>query len=169
MVGLEGARSYLFVPATDARRVDKALASEAHAVIVDLEDAVAEDRKDDARRLVAERLRARRAGGGVQLVRINGLDPAPGGAALRATEALALDGVVVPRAEPQPVQALPPSGPPVIALIETAAGLRRADETAPRPRGAALRPGVVDLASQLGATPGADGRELLHARSALVV
>src|SRR4051794_2996311 len=169
MASLDGARSYLFVPATDARRVDKALASDAHAVIVDLEDAVAEERKHDARRLVAGRLRAPRAGGGAQLVRINGLDTPHASADLQAIEGLALDGVVVPKAEPQPIQALPPSGPPVVALIETAAGLRRAHETATRPRVAALMLGVVDLAAQLGATPGPDGRELLHARSALVV
>jgi citrate lyase beta subunit len=169
MAGLDGARSFLFVPATDARRVDNALASDAHAVIVDLEDAVAQDAKDDARRLVAERLCAPRAGGGAQLVRINGLDTPHARADLQAIEGLALDGVVVPKAEPQPVQGLPPSGPPVVALIETAAGLRRAYETASRPRVTALMLGVVDLAAELGATPGPDGRELLHARSALVV
>src|SRR3954447_26291366 len=136
MVGLEGARSYLFVPATDARRVDKALSSEAHAVIVDLEDAVAEDRKDDARRLVAERLRAPRPGGAAQLARISGLDTARGRAARRAIGGLALDGVVVPRAEPQPVQALPPSGPPVIALIETAGRPPPAAGRGQRARGA---------------------------------
>ena len=169
MASLDGARSYLFVPATDARRVDKALASAAHAVIVDLEDAVAEDAKDEARRLVAERLREPRSGRGAQLVRINGLDTPHARADLQAIEGLALDGVVVPKAEPQPVHALPPSGPPVVALIETATGLRRAFETASRPRVTRLMLGVVDLAAQLGATPGPDGRELLHARSALVV
>src|SRR3954466_14309542 len=66
MASLAGARSYLFVPATDEHRVGKALGSAAHAVIVDLEDAVAEDRKDDARRLVAERLRAPRGGRGAR-------------------------------------------------------------------------------------------------------
>jgi citrate lyase subunit beta/citryl-CoA lyase len=137
-------------------------------VIVDLEDAVAEDRKDEARRLVAERLRAPRKNG-AQLVRINGLDTPHARADLEAIEGLALDGVVVPKAEPQPVQALPPSGPPVVALIETAAGLRRAYETASRPRVAKLMLGVVDLTAELGATPGPDGLELLHARSALVV
>src|SRR3954452_21394912 len=169
MASLDGARSYLFVPATDARRVDKALAGAAHAVIVDLEDAVAEERKDDARRLVAERLRAPRAGGGAQLVRLNGLDTPHARADLEAIEGLALDGVVVPKAEPQPVHALPPSGPPVVALVETAAGLRRAYETASRPRVSQLMLGVVDLPAERGATPGPDGRELLHARSALVV
>jgi citrate lyase beta subunit len=169
MAGLHPARSYLFVPATDARRVDKALASDAHAVIVDLEDAVAEDAKDDARRLVAVRLRTPRAGGGAQLVRINGLDTPHARADLEAIDGLALDGVVVPKAEPQRMQSLPPSGPPVVALVETAAGLRRAYETASRPRVSKLMLGVVDLAAELGATPGPDGRELLHARSALVV
>jgi citrate lyase beta subunit len=169
MPSLDGARSYLFVPATDERRVGKALGSDAHAVIVDLEDAVAESAKDDARRLVAERLRAPRPGGGAQLVRINGLDTPHARADLAAIAGLALDGVVVPKAEPQRLQALPPSGPPVVALIETAAGLRRAYETATRQRVAKLMLGVVDLAAELGATPGRDGRELLHARSALVV
>jgi citrate lyase subunit beta/citryl-CoA lyase len=168
MASLDGARSYLFVPATDARRVDKALASAAHAVIVDLEDAVAEDAKDDARRLVAERLRTPRPAG-AQLVRINGLDTPHARGDLEAIDGLALDGVVVPKAEPQPVQGLPPSGPPVVALIETAVGLRRAYDTASRPRVTRLMLGIVDLAAQLGATPGPDGLELLHARSALVV
>src|SRR3954471_14015383 len=168
MASLAGARSYLFVPATDEHRVDKALSSVAHAVILDLEDAVAEDRKEDARALVARRLRRPRPRG-AQLVRINALDTAHARADLQAIEGLALDGVVVPKAEPQPIQALPPSGPPVVALIETAAGLRRAHETATRPRVAARMLGVADLAAELGATPGPDGRELLHARSALVV
>jgi citrate lyase subunit beta/citryl-CoA lyase len=166
---LDGALSYLFVPASDPRRVDKALASDAHAVIVDLEDAVAETAKDDARRLVARRLRAPRPGGGAQLVRINALDTPYARADLEALDGLALDGVVVPKAEPQPMQGLAPSGPPVVALVETATGLRRAFETANRPRVAMLMLGVVDLALALGITAGPDGRELLHARSALVV
>ena len=72
MALLDGVRSYLFVPATEPARVDKALASDAHAVVVDLEDAVAPDAKEDARRVVAERLRAPRPRG-LQLVRVNGL------------------------------------------------------------------------------------------------
>ena len=60
---LDGIRSYLFVPATEPARIDKALASDAHAVIVDLEDAVAPEAKDDARRVVAARLRTPRPRG----------------------------------------------------------------------------------------------------------
>ncbi|RYG06615.1 MAG: CoA ester lyase, partial [Burkholderiales bacterium] len=46
-------RSYLFVPGDRPERFPKALASGAGAVILDLEDAVAPDAKDAARRDVA--------------------------------------------------------------------------------------------------------------------
>jgi citrate lyase subunit beta/citryl-CoA lyase len=169
MASLDAARSYLFVPATEARRVDKALDSDAHAVIVDLEDAVAEDAKADARRLVQARLRAPRDHG-VQLVRVNGLDTRHARDDAAALEDVAVDAIVVPKAEPAALSArLAPGGPPIVALVETARGLRRAYETASHPRVAALMLGVVDLAAELGATPGPDGRELLYSRSSLLV
>jgi citrate lyase beta subunit len=166
---LDGVRSYLFVPATEPARIDKALASDAHAVIVDLEDAVAPDAKDDARRIVAERLRTPRPRG-LQLVRVNGLETAHARPDFAALADTALDAIVVPKAEPQRLVSLAPSGPPVVALVETANGVRRAFESATRSaRVIALMLGVVDLAAELGLTPGPDGRELLHARSSLVV
>jgi citrate lyase beta subunit len=169
MAILDGVRSYLFVPATEPARVDKALASDAHAVVVDLEDAVAPDAKDDARAVLGQKLRRPRERG-IQLVRINGMSTPHARADFEAIEDLPIDAVVVPKAEPQPLQSLAPSGPPVVALIETAAGLRRAFEVATRiPRVTALMLGVVDLAAELGATPGPDGRELLYARSRLVI
>ena len=51
-------RSYLYVPGSDPRRIEKALASEADAVILDLEDAVAPNRKEEARKTVAGFLRS---------------------------------------------------------------------------------------------------------------
>jgi citrate lyase subunit beta/citryl-CoA lyase len=47
-------RSYLFVPANRADRIDKALASGAGAVIVDLEDAIVAEHKTDARATFAQ-------------------------------------------------------------------------------------------------------------------
>jgi citrate lyase subunit beta / citryl-CoA lyase len=47
-------RSLLFVPGDSERKISKALASEADAVILDLEDAVAPEAKPAARRLVGE-------------------------------------------------------------------------------------------------------------------
>lgn len=54
-------RSYLFVPGDRPERFDKAAAAGAHAIILDLEDAVAPDRKDAARDAVAAWLDARSA------------------------------------------------------------------------------------------------------------
>jgi citrate lyase subunit beta / citryl-CoA lyase len=51
-------RSPLFAPGDAARKIDKALASAADAVILDLEDSVAAPAKPAARDAVAERLRA---------------------------------------------------------------------------------------------------------------
>ena len=46
-------RSYLFVPADGGRKLDKAMASGADALIVDLEDSIAPERKGEARKLAA--------------------------------------------------------------------------------------------------------------------
>lgn len=69
-------RSLLFVPGDSERKIAKGLASAADAVILDLEDAVAPDRKSAARALCAETLaQARRdAIGKLLIVRINALD-----------------------------------------------------------------------------------------------
>lgn len=66
-------KSPLFAPGDSARKIDKALASAADAVILDLEDSVAAPSKPTAREAVASRLRAmardpRRAG---VIVRVN--------------------------------------------------------------------------------------------------
>ncbi len=52
-----GARSWLFVPGDSERKMAKACASEADIVLIDLEDAVAEDEKTDARVKVQQFLR----------------------------------------------------------------------------------------------------------------
>ena len=57
-------RSLLFVPGDSARKLEKALASGADALIVDLEDSVAVGAKDEARRITAEFLKAARAAPG---------------------------------------------------------------------------------------------------------
>lgn len=50
-------RSWLFVPGDSERKLEKSLGVGADALILDLEDAVAPERKDQARRIVAEFLR----------------------------------------------------------------------------------------------------------------
>lgn len=153
-------RSLLFAPGSDEGKLTKALASEADAVVADLEDAVTPERKDEARALV---LRAR-----PPLVRVNGVGTSWFEADLAAAAEIDLAALMLPKATPDAVAALGPEGPPVIALVETAEGLRLAYETASHPRVAALMLGAADLGAELRLEPRPDGLEILYARSKVV-
>jgi citrate lyase beta subunit len=103
------------------------------------------------------------------VVRINGTDTEWFEDDLALVGELELAAVVLPKATPDAVAALGADGPPVIAIVETALGLRLAYETASAPRVAALAIGAVDLGAQLRLEPRPDGLEILHARSRVVV
>ena len=94
-------RSLLFVPGDSERKLAKADGAGADALILDLEDSVAPERKPAARELVAAFLRERpRAGRTAELwVRINPLDGDLALADLAAVTAAAPDGVMLPKAQ----------------------------------------------------------------------
>lgn len=163
-------RSYLYVPGTDERRIGKALEGEADAVVIDLEDAVAPDRKADARRLAAEVVASPLAK--PVFVRINSLASGLAVDDVTALDGPGLSGVRVPKVEsadqarevarwlagrPQPVVIVP--------LIESALGVERAAEIAAADGVAALAMGEADLRADLGVTV---DEGLLYARSRCV-
>jgi citrate lyase subunit beta/citryl-CoA lyase len=160
-------RSLLFVPAHDADRLDAAYASGADAVVADLEDAVPIDRKEEARSVLAAVLP--HAAGAARLVRVNAPETGLADDDLAAIAELELDALVLPKATPESVAALGDAGPPLIAVIESAAGLRQAYEVAAAPRVVALALGALDLAVDLRLEARSDALELLYARSKLVV
>jgi citrate lyase beta subunit len=82
---------------------------------------------------------------------------------------LDLVATILPKATPGALDALGPDGPPVIAIVETAAGVRAAFEIASHPRVAALILGAVDLGAELGLAPSAARTEVLYARQKIVV
>ncbi len=94
-------RSLLFVPADGGSKLDKAMASGADAVILDLEDSIAPERKAHAREAALEYLKAMQAKKQRPrlLVRINGLDTGMTDADLDAIVAGAPDAVLFPKAE----------------------------------------------------------------------
>jgi citrate lyase beta subunit len=102
-------------------------------------------------------------------VRVNGVGTPWFVDDLALVRELALDAVVLPKATPETVGALGEARPPVIAIVESAAGLRAAFEIASQPRVAVLLLGAVDLGAELGLEPGPDRNELLYARSKVVV
>ncbi len=91
-------RSLLFVPGDRPERFDKAAASGADALILDLEDSVAASAKQVARAAVAERVRGPRGGVAV-LVRVNPLDGDLLADDLAALHGLSPDAIVMPKAE----------------------------------------------------------------------
>jgi citrate lyase beta subunit len=162
------ARSLLFAPGNDERKLEKALAAGADAVVADLEDAVPATEKEAAR-TGARRVLGGAATASLVAVRVNAAGTEHWGADLQAVADLELDALVLPKATPEAVGALGPDGPPVVAIVETALGVRHAYETARLPRVAALVLGAVDLGLELGLEPRADGQEVLYARSRLVL
>ena len=134
--------TWLYVPADRPDRVEKAIASRAHAVIVDLEDGVAPAAKEQARANLSDLLGQRKDK--PVFVRVN----AGSAADLEAVAQLEVAGVVVPKVE-RPADI--PAGVRVHALIESALGLEAAFEIACHPQVHGLSLGEADLRSQTGA------------------
>lgn len=113
-------RSLLFVPGDRPQRFDKASASGAHEVILDLEDAVSPAEKAHARDAVATWVDGRRQA----LVRINAAQTAWFEDDIRLLQSMPSVGVMLPKADSesltQTMAALP--GRRIIALLETVRG-----------------------------------------------
>ncbi len=169
MASLQTARSFLFAPGSEERKLVRALGSGADAVVADLEDAVAPAEKAAARDLTT-RLVAETETNAARLVRVNGVGTEWHDADVAAVEASAADGIVLPKATAAAVAAVADRVDlPIVAIVETAAGLREAFAIASHGSVRALMLGAVDLGLQLGLEPRADGHEILFARSSLVV
>ncbi|RBP04132.1 citrate lyase subunit beta/citryl-CoA lyase [Roseiarcus fermentans] len=161
-------RSLLFVPGDSERKVAKAQASGADALILDLEDSVAPDRKAEARAHVARLLDSGAPRSWSFFVRINALDTGLSLDDLAAVVKPGLDGVLVPKAngaediacfghylDAFETKAGMPLGAVRIAVVatETAKAMFALHSYAPaHPRLAALTWGGEDLAAALGAT-----------------
>ena len=167
-------RSLLFVPADGGRKFDKAMASGADAVIVDLEDSIAPERKTAARGLAAAFLReaAAQAARPRLIVRINGLQTGLADADLDAVIPGRPDAIMLPKAEGgtavvhadaklatrEAIAGLPGGHVEIIALAtETAQSLFLAGTY----RGASARLtgltwGAEDLSAELGALANRD-------------
>lgn len=160
-------KSYLFVPGDRSERLDKALASGAHAVIVDLEDAVAPESKEAARASVAQWLHADKR----IYLRCNAYGTPWFNADLALLSHPAVRGLVVPKAqEPEVLIQLAKQLRPeqrLLPIVESVFGWDRARELASAPQVDRLIFGSVDFASDAGM--GSDGAELDAVRLHLVL
>ena len=151
---LAAPRSWLFVPADSERKIAKAVASDADAIIFDLEDSVTLDRKQAGRDLLKT---LKRDGGPRWWVRINPLRTDHHKPDLEVFASADFEGVVLPKAE---------SGADVVELSHTTGHLpihAIVTETATSLFGllsyrqpscplAAMSWGAEDLSAALGAT-----------------
>jgi citrate lyase subunit beta/citryl-CoA lyase len=146
-------RSYLFVPGNRAERFDKALASGADAVVLDLEDAVAPEDKAAARDAVARCLAAAGEALRARLVlRINDAATPWFDADLALLAAVGARSVMLPKAEELHTLARLCGACPgieVLALIESARGVLQAEALAAAQGVSRLVFGTLDFALDL--------------------
>ncbi|SOE65686.1 citrate lyase subunit beta / citryl-CoA lyase [Burkholderia sp. D7] len=162
-------RSFLFVPGIRPERFDKALASGADAVILDLEDAVAEPDKVQARQHVAHAAGAFVASPARVLLRVNGFGTPWFDEDLSLLALDGIDGVVLPKAESAAaLEAVARvTSKPIFPIMESALGVWQVLEVARAPGVERLIFGSVDFELDLDC---AGSREaLLYARSRIVL
>jgi citrate lyase subunit beta/citryl-CoA lyase len=163
---MSAAQSWLFVPGDSARKIERALQGDAHALIFDWEDAVAPAAKEAARRTTAAALAA--AGAPVERcwIRVNALSTAFFDEDIAGLPGGAIAGVVLPKAcgmrdierlsvaleQLERTRGLAAGALRIVAIVtETAASVLALSEfRAPVPRLHAMMWGGEDLAADLG-------------------
>ncbi|HEY2707393.1 MAG TPA: CoA ester lyase [Caulobacteraceae bacterium] len=126
MEAIRPRRSALYLPASNARAIEKARTLPCDVVILDLEDAVAPEAKPDARTAAVAAVKAGGFGRREVVIRVNGLSTPWGADDLAAVAAAGPDAVLVPKINtPADVAtynaaiAAAPSATQLWAMIET--------------------------------------------------
>ncbi|MFN8509186.1 MAG: CoA ester lyase [Deinococcaceae bacterium] len=162
-------RSVLFVPADQPQKIQKALGSSADCVIVDLEDAVSPDKKDEARRELGKYMGALGSPQPKLWVRINGVGTPWHADDVNAVSSWPLGGLVIPKVETQQdLEAFGTVSNDVWAMIETPVGLCNIEAIARHPRVCGLILGTSDLVRDLRARHMPRRQNLFYALSRVV-
>ncbi|WP_420852842.1 HpcH/HpaI aldolase/citrate lyase family protein [Sphingomonas panacis] len=170
-------RSALYMPASNARAIEKARTLEVDVVILDLEDATAPDAKDAARKQAVAEIAKGGFGEREVVLRVNALDTVWGAEDLAVAAGCGADAVLLPKvsgpkALAEARAALGDSGADLWAMIETVRGivdLRAIAEAAEKYRLVTLVAGTNDLAKELRCRPGSDRAPLLGALGEIVL
>jgi len=180
-------RSWLFVPGHRQRMIDKAFELNADAIMLDIEDGVAPNEKDAARKNIAESLgREKAPGSPARYVRINAIGHARMDADLEAVIRPRLEGLVCPKVDTpdevrkidailndkEPKNNLKKSSVKLLIAIESPRGLLNAPViAASSPRVAGLLFGAEDFGREIGLPTVREGeaRDLIYARSSMVI
>jgi citrate lyase subunit beta / citryl-CoA lyase len=162
-------RSMLYVPGDKPRAIEKARGLPCDGIIIDLEDAVAPEAKNFARQTVAKAVAAGGFGARELILRVSSADCAEDFA---LAETLALDGVLIPKAEnPDVVREVAAKvRHPIWCMIETPLGVLRALEIASASdRLAGFVAGTNDLTKELRARHVPDRAPLMTSLSLILL
>jgi citrate lyase subunit beta/citryl-CoA lyase len=160
-------RSLLFLPASRPRAIEKARGLHADMIFLDLEDAVKPEEKDAARE-AAVAAAAQGFGGRPVAIRVNKIGDPWHLTDVAAVAASAAHFLILPKVErAADVALVAQAGKPVLAMIETAAGV--IDAPAIAREAAGLIAGTNDLAADLAIPAGAGRRGLAFALQATVL
>jgi len=184
---MELLRSWMFMPGHRQRMIDKALGLNADAIMLDIEDGVAPNEKDQARKNIGESLGHKKTPGSpARYVRINAIGHPRMDADLDAVVRPGLEGLVLPKvdtvAEARKVDAIltdreskrrmPSGGIKLLIAIESPKGLLNAPAiAASSSRVTGLMFGAEDFGREIGlpAVREGEARDLIFARSAMVI
>jgi citrate lyase subunit beta / citryl-CoA lyase len=184
---MELKRSWMFVPGHRQKMIDKALGLNTDVIMLDIEDGVAPNEKDTARKLIGEALgRERASKAPARFVRINAIGHARMDADLAAVVRPGLDGLVLPKVETaeevrkvgsildarEPALKMERGGVKLLVAIESPRGLLSAPAIAAcSPRVVGLMFGAEDYGREMGLPTKREGeaQDMLYARSALAV
>ena len=152
-------RSILYMPGSNARALEKARSLAADGLILDLEDAVAPDAKEMARRQVCEAVGEGGYGMRELLIRVNGLGSPWGYTDVVEASKTNADAILLPKVESadtiRKLEAIMDAngasdGMAIWAMMETPRGMLAAEEiAASSPRLAGFVMGTSDLAKEL--------------------
>lgn len=145
-------RSVLYIPGSKPRALHKARGLPADAIIFDLEDAVAVDEKEPARKTLADALAEGGYGARMRIIRINGLDTTWGADDAAAAVEMGADAVLLPKvSQPSDLERLAAitADMPLWAMMETPLGMLNAAQIAAHPKLQGMVMGTNDLAKEL--------------------
>ncbi len=180
-------RALLYVPGSDLHKIEKAAGLEVDCVVMDLEDGVAETRKDEARQIVATALKEVDFGRSERVVRVNGFSSWRTEADLAEILPAHPEAILLPKvsdaAQIEKINAImlaaeaqhhwAPQSIALIAIVESARGMVALESICQQseryPRFQAIVFGAEDFSADMGATRTPAATELLYARSRLVM
>lgn len=154
-------RSVLYMPAANARALEKAKTIPVDALIFDLEDAVAPDSKELAREQACAAAASGDYGNREVTIRCNGLDTPWGAADIAAAAEVGPAAVVIPKVDDIAYlddvdrllkEAGAPDSTMIWAMVETPTGILNVNEIAHHERMTVMVMGTNDMAKELRAT-----------------